>query len=69
MHFVWSLLENDVSIIPRESAPRQMVFYANLRIEFETNEGQRAPPFSSTLHKQVCVTSSKVQCKLFSPLS
>lgn len=68
MHFVWSLFENGVSRIPRESAPRQMVFYANL-IEFETNEGQKVPLSLVPWHKQVCVTSSKVRCKLFSPLS
>lgn len=70
-HFVCRrLLENDVSIIPRESIPGEMVLYANLRIEFETNEGQReSAPFSSTLHKQIRVTSSKVRCKHFSPTS
>lgn len=38
-----------------------MVLYVNLRIEFETNEGQRAPLSLSVSYKQVRVTSSKVR--------
>jgi len=69
-HFVCRcLFENDVSIIPKgKHAGRDgVVRKPPYRIRDEWRA--ESSPFSSTLHKQIRVTSSKVRCKFFPPTS